>query len=574
MAFNPQNFVPQIGPPLKSAWLNPLDVTVNKVLGGAQNVPDALTALGIGFPTTVANGGTGQTTTTLALAALGGTTLLAAEAAINPYAVQTAAELAVTVTPTVFQFPEGDIRRYGATVGAADNHLAITNALKVSGIGGNAAYLPPGSWSITSPVVVAAGASMYGAGKASKLAVANGIDGLQFTISDVGLVPQSKFFRDFQIIGTLSGTTNAGHGVFINTGSVVHTQFLNLSILNFQWGFYINGLYDSSIQNCFIQTCWNGIYFVNQSVNIWLLNNTLQLVGGLITASGTSSGISAQGAPEIEGLHIQGGTIYGFNYNITFGLVFEVQIEAVDISFATKCAILFSSTLGGLEIRDCWIELGTAATSGTWNDGGTGTGNLTGIFIAAITPSVNSKVHIHGNYITADGGSPGPSSTGIYIGNSNNGISVHDNHILNWDIGVGGGNTLNNIGGTGNGMSIKGNTINVVSSSILLGSGCTELELGPNYIVSGGQAAFTSTAPVSMVYQQPNAPMKGTATFAASTAVAVAFTNALPAGMTNYRVALSGNSAGFCWVTTKTNTGFNIGCSASNSNAVDWSINA
>lgn len=508
----------------------------------------------------------------LSFSALTALTQAAADLRYLQLTAQTAAESSASVTPTSLIYPEGDIRRYGAIVSASDNSAAITNALKVSGAGGNAAFIPGGNWKITSALVAPAGSSMHGVGKASKITPANGVDGLQFTASDAGLVPQSRFFRDFQIVGTLAGTTNSAHGIYINTTQVVHTQFSNLSILNFQYGAYIQGLYDSSFQNCFIQTCWNGIYFNNQSVNVWLLNNTIQLVGSLITASGASNGISAQGAPEVEGLHIQGGSIYGFNYNINFGLVFEVQIEAVDISFATKCPVLFTSTLGGLVIRDCWIELGSAATSGTWNDGGTGTGNLTGIFIGAITPSVNAKVHIENNYIVSDGTLPGSGSTGIYIGNSNNGISVHDNHILNWDIGIGGGNTLNNVGSSGIGYTIQGNTINATTSSWLLVSSCTELTLGPNYIVSGGPGAFNTTAPVSMVYKQPNAPMRGTIAFASSTSAAVTLTNPLPIGLTNYSVSLGGNSAGFCYSTSKTNTGFVINCPVSNSNSVDWAI--
>jgi hypothetical protein len=47
MAFVPQNFVDKVGPIVAAAWLNPLDVTVNSVLAGAQTVAQALTALGV-----------------------------------------------------------------------------------------------------------------------------------------------------------------------------------------------------------------------------------------------------------------------------------------------------------------------------------------------------------------------------------------------------------------------------------------------------------------------------------------------------------------------------------------------
>jgi len=62
--------------------------------------------------------------------------------------------------------------------------------------------------------------------------------------------------------------------------------------------------------------------------------------------------------------------------------------------------------------------------------------------------------------------------------------------------------------------------------------------------------------------------LRGTATFAAATTKAVAFGTAEPDA--SYYVALSGNAAGYCWVTSKATTGFTINCSASNSNTVDW----
>lgn len=489
------------------------------------------------------------------------------------FVATTTAEIAAAITPTVFTYFEGDIRRYGALTANADNHVAITAALSVSAAGGNPAFIPGGTWKTTAAVTAAAGSSMYGVGTASILNSANGIDGIQFTAADAGIVARSRSFRDFQIQGTLSGTANAAKGININSSVISHCKFENLSILNFQYGIFSQGLYYSTIFACFIQNCYQGIYFNNQSINVFLLDNTIQLTSGgtLITASGSSQGISCAGAPEIEGLHIQGGSIYGFNYGINLGLVFECQINAVDIAFSTICPVFFTSTIGGLVIRDCWLELASTA-SGTWNTGGTGTGNLTGIFIGAITPSTITKVHIHGNEILSDVAIGG--STALYLGNSNNGISVTDNHMLGFDIGIGGGNTLNNIGGSLAGATIKGNTINVTTSGILLNNGCTELELGPNYIVSGAQVAFTSTAPTSMVYQQPNVPMKGTAAFAAATTAAVAFTN--PMAFATYRIALSQSATSTLppWYTAKTVNGFTINFSVAFTGNVDWVISA
>jgi hypothetical protein len=86
-------------------------------------------------------------------------------------------------------------------------------------------------------------------------------------------------------------------------------------------------------------------------------------------------------------------------------------------------------------------------------------------------------------------------------------------------------------------------SINATTTNILLNSLCTELVLGPNYHegTATDSVTFNSTPPVSMVYQQPNVPMKGTATFISSTSVAVVFANPMP--FATYRVLLGGNAA-------------------------------
>jgi hypothetical protein len=279
-----------------------------------------------------------------------------------------------------------------------------------------------------------------------------------------------------------------------------------------------------------VQNCWQGFFFYQQSINVSILDCYAQLTTGgtLITAGSSgltySTGVSVQGTPEVEGLHIQGGSYYGYSYDFFLNLVFECQITAVDISAASVCPIFFTSVLGPLIIRDCWIELGAGA-SGTWNDKVTlGDGNLTGIFITAITPSIYNKVSIENNYIIADQPPACPAgSTGLYLGNSNVGLTVRSNHILGWDVGIGGGNTLTNVGGFLTAAVIKWNTINIVenttttgvysasSAAILLNGGSIDCEVGPNYIVTGTGAA--ATASVGTAITVPNQSTGGNQQF-------------------------------------------------------------
>jgi len=62
----------------------------------------------------------------------------------------------------------------------------------------------------------------------------------------------------------------------------------------------------------------------------------------------------------------------------------------------------------------------------------------------------------------------------------------------------------------------------------------------------------------------------GTSIFVAATSVNVVF--AIPQTSVNYFVNLSGNAAGYCWVSNKTVNGFVINCSVSNSNSTDWQV--
>ena len=58
---------------------------------------------------------------------------------------QTAAEIAASVTPTSYQYPSGDVRRYGATGdGVTNDRLALQRAHDAAGDGGSV-YYPPGS---------------------------------------------------------------------------------------------------------------------------------------------------------------------------------------------------------------------------------------------------------------------------------------------------------------------------------------------------------------------------------------------------------------------------------------------
>lgn len=441
---------------------------------------------------------------------------------------QTAAEIATSITPTTYAYPEGDIRRYGALTSASDNHTAISNALTVSGAGGNPAFIPGGTWNITTTITVAQLSSMHGVGNGSIIGVANAINGLTFA-ADPGFNPTARFFRDFQLIGTLSGGTNTTAGININldpgtSTAVDGAMFQNIVIENFKYGIYIDGAEYCTFQSCFLFNNYYGVYFNNQSVGIFLLDMTIQR--GTITGSGGSWGISFNvPSVEAEGIHIRGGSIYGYDIGVNCALIFEVQMEHMDISNCQVMGISLTSILGPVVIRDCWIETGNASAI------------TTGINVAVVQPNPNSKLVIDGNFLSCD--FPFAGSTGIAMAASNNGYVINSNQIRGFDQGINISNACLN-------LTVKFNTIVVAiqtaysasSYAIQLNSACTDAEIGPNYIYPGtAQTATPSNTSANITV--------GTAASAFPVGTPVQFTataSGFTAGVTYFVTSSSGTT--------------------------------
>ena len=144
MAFTPQNFVNQVGPAISAAFANTLDYLANSVFGGATTNPAARTALTADLPLEIVNGGTSARTAAGALTALGAVSSASlTQAALGAiFYPATAAEIALSVTPTNYYYPADpyvDPRRYGADpTGIADSTVAVQTAMNVAyqGAGG------------------------------------------------------------------------------------------------------------------------------------------------------------------------------------------------------------------------------------------------------------------------------------------------------------------------------------------------------------------------------------------------------------------------------------------------------
>lgn len=76
---------------------------------------------------------------------------------------RTDAEIAAGITPVDLHYPPGDIRRYGAQGGGADDRAAIQAAIDGSA-GANEVYIPPGEWIVGAALQWRTGSHIRGAG--------------------------------------------------------------------------------------------------------------------------------------------------------------------------------------------------------------------------------------------------------------------------------------------------------------------------------------------------------------------------------------------------------------------------
>jgi hypothetical protein len=149
---------------------------------------------------------------TLAIVQAGDTKQLPVTA-ITGYA-RTAAEIAASVTPTAYQYPPGDVRRYGATGnGTTDDTAAVVAAINAAkqnanttSWGGTPVYFPAGIYSVTDGVLTygsnATGILFYGDGPTSstlKLAT-NGTAQVHF-YDNSGAQSYRNTFRDLRFLG-------------------------------------------------------------------------------------------------------------------------------------------------------------------------------------------------------------------------------------------------------------------------------------------------------------------------------------------------------------------------------------
>jgi hypothetical protein len=449
---------------------------------------------------------------------------------------QTSAETAASITPNKFAYPEGDIRRYGATQASGDNHVAINSALSVSSNGGCAAYIPPGRWTITTAIgTVPARASMYGAGNSSQI-LCSSCNGITFgTASSYSTnSPPNCFFRDFMLIGSDSSTstyTGIHSNLEAKSGFMAGLRFENIGIMSFQIGVQCRGFNTTKFDQIFMYNVCQGFAFLGQSVTTSiiacsLIRGTMTAARGAGTAVGISFNTTAGESP--QGIHISHCNVYSFDTNIDVNLGFEVQIEHCDLSVATKTGVNISALNGGVWVRDCWIEM-VGAIAGT-----------IGVKLPAQAVNNFQKIHIHNNNIICN--APVAGSIGVLLLNNHFNVQILGNYIGGFDQGVA---AIVASPGTG-GAQIKYNTINILTSvysassfTVQANASSIDIEVGPNGIAQGIVDVRSSTntwfSAAAMTGGSTSIGVTASSVFPVGTPVQVDATrNGFTAGVTYY----------------------------------------
>lgn len=326
---------------------------------------------------------------------------------------RTASEISVGVTPTDYQYPPLDIRRYGAV---GDNSTlcstAINNAVLVAAVNGGTVYIPPGRFKITASISTAAKVNFRGDGYASVIE-ANACHAflLDFTTGFGKVV-----FEDFAIAGTDCEAKYAIYqaGTLDDADELYGLTFSRLLITDFNTCLKFRNARVVTIQNCWLQDTNVGIDLTGKCLVFNIVGNEI------VYASGCGSGdtiavnldlfnfTSGSGLTGPEGIQIERNQLYGFNYGVVGTYCFFLNIVGNDM-VALIQGVQFETCQYVLNIKNNYIEMQTA----------TATAGIIGLGLGS---TISTQVNIEGNGID---GSTLTTCNGIQINESGNTNQYH-----------------------------------------------------------------------------------------------------------------------------------------------------
>lgn len=220
---------------------------------------------------------------------------------------RTTAEIAASITPSAYEYPPGDIRRYGAVGdGLTDCSSAIQGAISQAEAGGSAVYIPVGTYLVNSRLEIEAtnGITIYGEGYQSVIKGASAGTYIILLVEHPSYTAINGLrLRDFRIDGNSGGQLDAG---LIQCNNAVGFVIDGLWIENgsrVSGASGVNGLAMSAgstgqtgprgvIRNCTIRnTSKAAINWTSEGVEVVIDGNSIRD----ITGNGSAPGIQLNG---------------------------------------------------------------------------------------------------------------------------------------------------------------------------------------------------------------------------------------------------------------------------------------
>lgn len=320
-------------------------------------------------------------------------------------------------TYSMIQNTVANICDFGADpTGIADSTSAIQAAVDSLGTAG-AAFIPTGTFKITSAIDVPYGISIYGTGGTSSLISCEDCDGLNFVT--FGYQIGSMFYEDFGLTAA-SGTNRAAITALTNASTQDGLYFHRLRFYGWNQCIVLRSDWNCTISECVGQNINQGVELAEsagQVIGIRILNNRFtKSSGGAGSMTNACIDLSANSV-FTESVHILSNQIYGFASNVNLGKCYYANVVGNDLS-GTGNVIRFDTPTGGYTIQNNFIEV--VGASGC------------GIYIPSVGIQDNTfRTEIRNNNIQCTAGS---SSYGIDIGQGGGNYQwniVVDNNTVN-----------------------------------------------------------------------------------------------------------------------------------------------
>lgn len=297
-----------------------------------------------------------------------------------------------------------------------------------TGDGGNAGY------KITSSIILKPFVNLRGEGFSSCLRTANTLTNGIITIAHHAGIG-GRYINNIRLLGNNNGVAIGTDITAADTvaGYIYGWNLSGILCENFEWGFQLQGMWHSTIQNCTTSVCRVGLYFWGQNVSVHVAGCHFRRDGRTPTATRgieITPRVYAWSSDQVNGsqseaIIIDGETMcIGNEYGILVANGLDFHFSNLDLDFCLKAGVRVLAVNGTFTISDSWI----AADS-------SGTDQFKGIELAQ-GDSLGAYVkRISGMTISATNASTASSNIGIDVGSGAKYVHI-DSSTINGNIAI------------------------------------------------------------------------------------------------------------------------------------------